>query len=1100
MEEDQEKKEKIQFKSKGDILPSSLLFSSSSSALPFFPQYHYSPVIGLDIRTFSMTQKRNTPKDLILTIDISGSMSSVIPMVRQMVLTVINSMDEHDRLAVVLFDSTSEILFDLQYVPNKSALNHYVEKIAARGSTNISAGLELAVEVVAKTSPTKEEDRLSLVMLLSDGQPTDGICDAKELRELLQKKLATIPNCKTLVYSFGFTSNHSSTIMNSITDCGSHGKGMYYFLQTQEDIGACIGDCLGSLNRVIGNDINIIGTPLNETKQPCSEWKTIIYSGMNLQDQISTVGNLPMISANERHTFLFQCVPSIEQFSQELKFPSYVSFKITYLDTEIGVKIETNNICEIPVKQLRLHSSSMELKIEEESEKVEEDIDLNLLTHVLRVRAANELIRMIATGTTQSMIPELEAIHEKVMETLQKVQQIKNDEDALYCEGILVCIERDIGEVLEKFHSFSSLNSSMTCHFLQLANEHLKQKSASSASHLGAMSPYATPEQLSMRLRFLYANFNESPQIKQEVKREEPDLTEEELEHRKTVDENTHCYITLENWRECQLGIGLLVRPRTSRERYRGLIPRVEIVEDYVSAEAYNQGVRGMVTNVNQMLNRDDSEEETKYSALKSSIRGRINAWLPLYINSTNWKFAKSWSTSAFSIVATQFSDLFQPEHALKVCSKLMIQTVVKSLLEDACLSEKTIQMFCDIHRLFLQTMEEYPQVKVLAERALQNFISIPPNRRRAVTPDLGDLIMYLTITDKVSWDDIKEPYVVEMIRRSSLHAGNIHLPSIGSAKQLMQTWLESTGGAKVTSFNVAFLHIIAHPPGKTIQDVIKLYDNSWGRISESKIKELKEETRQILTGRSLSQTLEFLLGKPISNEAILELLLWSFENKFDDSKDLFPNLPSKAGPYTKLWQRRKAIFEYCILNPPPELEFWKPLPKRKKSFNKNLWAVSSTLEFISQKQSALEQGEKKEEEISNEKIILECDCKRCQNERRIQVKREEWKHQTNPNSNPLVLFIGNIKESTTEEDIQKKFSSYGQVECIHFVKHHETKVPRGYGFVTFKELKKEVDFPEMIIRDLSNFSDQFQMIDKVKGHIDPNFYPVYLGGPIKKF
>ncbi len=90
--------------------------------------------------------------------------------------------------------------------------------------------------------------------------------------------------------------------------------------------------------------------------------------------------------------------------------------------------------------------------------------------------------------------------------------------------------------------------------------------------------------------------------------------------------------ITLGNWRTAQLGIGLLVRPRTARERYRKLIPRVELVEDYVSAEAYNRGVRGMVRNIETSLDRDDTEAEDSHQTLKSSVRGRINAWLPLRI------------------------------------------------------------------------------------------------------------------------------------------------------------------------------------------------------------------------------------------------------------------------------------------------------------------------------------------------------------------------------------------------------------------------------------------------------------------------------------
>jgi hypothetical protein len=68
-------------------------------------------------------------------------------------------------------------------------------------------------------------------------------------------------------------------------------------------------------------------------------------------------------------------------------------------------------------------------------------------------------------------------------------------------------------------------------------------------------------------------------------------LTPEEIEKRSEF-ENECCFVSLENWRETTLGLGLLVRPRTIRERVRKLIPVIELVEDYVSSESYNLGVR----------------------------------------------------------------------------------------------------------------------------------------------------------------------------------------------------------------------------------------------------------------------------------------------------------------------------------------------------------------------------------------------------------------------------------------------------------------------------------------------------------------------------
>jgi hypothetical protein len=121
----------------------------------------------------------------------------------------------------------------------------------------------------------------------------------------------------------------------------------------------------------------------------------------------------------------------------------------------------------------------------------------------------------------------------------------------------------------------------------------MNQRSASSASTISKLSPYSTPEQTAMRMRFLYTTFQDASDPLKEKSSVTyydsfPHMTEEHVAKRKEVDEEV-CYVTLENWRTTQLGIGLLVRPRTARERYRKLIPRVELVEDYLSADAYNR-------------------------------------------------------------------------------------------------------------------------------------------------------------------------------------------------------------------------------------------------------------------------------------------------------------------------------------------------------------------------------------------------------------------------------------------------------------------------------------------------------------------------------
>lgn len=49
-------------------------------------------------------------------------------------------------------------------------------------------------------------------------------------------------------------------------------------------------------------------------------------------------------------------------------------------------------------------------------------------------------------------------------------------------------------------------------------------------------------------------------------------------------------------------------------------------------------------------------------------------------------------------------------------------------------------------------------------------------------------------------------------------------------------------------------------------------------------------------------------------------------------------------------------------------------------------------------------------------------------------------------------IYVGNLSFSSTEEDIRKLFSSYGEVLSVVLPSDRETGRPRGFGFVEMSE------------------------------------------------
>merc|ERR1712137_1348802 len=102
----------------------------------------------------------------------------------------------------------------------------------------------------------------------------------------------------------------------------------------------------------------------------------------------------------------------------------------------------------------------------------------------------------------------------------------------------------------------------------------------------------------------------------------------------------------------------------------------------------------------------------------------------------------------------------FEPRYALDVCCKLLTGAVVGFTVGQAVgsdvqdvvkrrgkASDRAVQMYADVHRLFLQMAHDFPEIRYEAHRRLRAFMDHPRGRTKDATPDLGMLIQCLLIT-----------------------------------------------------------------------------------------------------------------------------------------------------------------------------------------------------------------------------------------------------------------------------------------------------------------------------------------------------------------
>ncbi len=135
--------------------------------------------------------------NLALAIDVSGSMQGdKIAAARKAALAVAQSLTERDRLSIVAFESTAELLLDgmAMNAAGREAACAVIGKLVDRGGTNLFDGWLLAAERVA-IAMAEVPQASHRVLLLSDGQANEGVTDRREIAHhagaLLERSVIT---------------------------------------------------------------------------------------------------------------------------------------------------------------------------------------------------------------------------------------------------------------------------------------------------------------------------------------------------------------------------------------------------------------------------------------------------------------------------------------------------------------------------------------------------------------------------------------------------------------------------------------------------------------------------------------------------------------------------------------------------------------------------------------------------------------------------------------------------------------------------------------------------------------------------------------------
>ena len=204
---------------------------------------------GFALITLSPPQlaPRETPRDVTLVLDISGSMSGKkIQQAREAGRQLLGTLDPRDRFRLIDFASDVRTFRD-EFVfatrSNVAAAERYLDELRAEGSTNISGALEEALSVPAQNG------RLPLILFVTDGAPTVGERDPEKIAERVGSERG-----RRRIFTFGVGADLNVMLLERLA---LEGRGTAHFVRPDESVERAVSVVASRLTSPVATDLRV---------------------------------------------------------------------------------------------------------------------------------------------------------------------------------------------------------------------------------------------------------------------------------------------------------------------------------------------------------------------------------------------------------------------------------------------------------------------------------------------------------------------------------------------------------------------------------------------------------------------------------------------------------------------------------------------------------------------------------------------------------------------------------------------------------------------------------------------------------------------------
>lgn len=204
-------------------------------------------LVRIGVRTATIDRANAPPSNLVLLVDVSGSMSTIdrLPLVKEGLVQLVDELDDRDTVSIVYYANNVGIALEPTNGSDKGSIRGAIEALEASGGTRGGEAIQLAYRLAHENHV---EGGINRVILATDGDFNVGVSDTDELAEMVAGEAKA--GVSLTMFGVG-RGNLNDELMTRIS---SQGNGTYHYLDTPEEARRVLVEQVGGTLITVAED------------------------------------------------------------------------------------------------------------------------------------------------------------------------------------------------------------------------------------------------------------------------------------------------------------------------------------------------------------------------------------------------------------------------------------------------------------------------------------------------------------------------------------------------------------------------------------------------------------------------------------------------------------------------------------------------------------------------------------------------------------------------------------------------------------------------------------------------------------------------------